>query len=298
MLNTAFPCDSGGGSNPLKLPEFEYTGQNQTVLEEGVGWKIKFLTSGTFTLISPDALNIDVFLVGGGGGGGSWSSWSYKTTHDFYSGGGGGGGYTSTQALVVQSGIGYQIVIGAGGVGQTTVDRSLSANGTDGGSTSAFGFAAAGGKAGNGENLNGAAGAGGNNGGKAGRYRSSGERVYPTGGGSDGSGQGTTTREFSDLSGEDYAGGGGGGGISADGFSASMDGGSGGANGGGPGLNGSSSTTIGGKTPILGNTRQGGGGGNYGGGGGGAASEGGADAGGTGGQGICIIRNHREEKTV
>ena len=51
MLNTAFPCDSGGGSNPLKLPEFEYTGQSQTVLEEGVGWKIKFLTSGTFTLI-------------------------------------------------------------------------------------------------------------------------------------------------------------------------------------------------------------------------------------------------------
>ena len=71
MILGKFPAP-GGGVDPTKPPKYTYTGQSELVTEDG-GWKIRFLTSGTFTLLSPAKLDIDVFLVGGGGAGGGLS---------------------------------------------------------------------------------------------------------------------------------------------------------------------------------------------------------------------------------
>ena len=69
-----------GGGAWVGIPNFTYTGTYETVDDGDGNWRIKFLTSGIFTLLKPKQLLIDVFCVGGGGGGGGGS------------GGGGGGG--------------------------------------------------------------------------------------------------------------------------------------------------------------------------------------------------------------
>ena len=69
MLENGFPCGSAPDT-PKGPPDYTYTGQAQTVDDGDGNWRIKFLTSGTFMLLSPDTLDIDAFLVGGGGGGG------------------------------------------------------------------------------------------------------------------------------------------------------------------------------------------------------------------------------------
>ena len=73
--------------------DFTYTG-TYTWVDDGSGnWRLKFLTSGTFT---PNKnVIVDAFLVGGGGGG-----WRPAGANG---GGGGGGGYTLTHASITLS---------------------------------------------------------------------------------------------------------------------------------------------------------------------------------------------------
>lgn len=120
-------AEFGGSSS---IPEFTYTG-TYVLLEDGDdNWRIKFLTSGTLTF-TKDVGTIDVFLCGGGAGG--------RTNSYNYSDPGGGGGYTTTglQAITPIKGTEYSIVVGAGGAANT-----------NGGSSTAFGLTANGGKAG------------------------------------------------------------------------------------------------------------------------------------------------------
>lgn len=192
----------GGGSDisaPIIGKDFNWTGGDGTyqVRDDGDGnWRIKFLSSGTFTPLKD--MVIDAFLVGGGGGTpimptGGWSS-------------GAGGGYTRTdRGISLTANAEYPIIVGAGGVG------------TSGGDTSAFGNVASGGK--NGNSSRNKVQPGGNGGSGGGQMND--DTAYD--GGSDGSdggkstlasggiGQGTTTREFEEVEegGALYAGGGG-----------------------------------------------------------------------------------------
>lgn len=236
-------------SIPLStIPEFTYTGDYEIVNDSDEpitvsqdNWKIRFLTSGTLTFTNLNGAEggIDVFLVGGGGTGGYGDGLS---SH----GGGGGGGYTKTvKSVSITTGTAYNIVIGASD-GNTSAFNITAAHGARGGDASSGG-------------VPGSGGAGGSGGGAGGE-----------GGGSDGSnglgvkggkGQGTTTREFGESSGNLYAGGGSGGGSSA-----------GGAGGGGA-HNAKGSTNTGG--------------------GGGGKSWNVDTSAGAGGSGIAIIRNAR-----
>ena len=286
--------DPDYGDDVPALPEFEYTGTYQ-LLDDGDGnWRIKFTTSGTLTMAK--TTTVDLFLVGGGGGGVS---------------GGGGGGYTATHtSVVLEGGTPYTVTIGSGGTGGA---GGMSGNGSPGGATSIGSYSITGGASANQDDGgNGGSGGGGSgsesdnwrNGGNGGSDGANGSTAsYPGG-----TGQGTTTREFGEPTGELYSGGGGG--ESGD----SRIGGNGGA--GGPNetiaLGGSSSRGKDGQTPGdgIGGTGGigrlgvgsherdyygGGGGAGYGGGGGGSYSGGSSTyRGGNGFQGIAIIRNHRE----
>lgn len=265
-----------------KLPKFTYTGTYELIDDGGGNWRIKFLTSGVLTLLKK--LIVDVFLVGGGGAAGISTSGTSKT---LYGSGGGAGGYTLTQKSVVLEPGDYQIVVGAGGVG---ANSSLSANVTDGGASTAFGFTANGGS----KALASGRGANGGSGGGAGGYiTEDGTMVDGAAGGSNGSngtgtlytqggtGQGTTTREFGEDTGDLYAGAGGGGGAGLSG--SRTKGAAGGAGGGG---NGASISGV----PGHGTDNTGGGAG------GGFSSKVSNQtiSGGNGGSGIVIMRNHRE----
>ena len=178
IFNTHYQYIGGGGG----VPKFTYTGTYEYI-DDGGNWRIKFLSSGVFTLLK--AMTIDVFLVGAGGGGKSDSV-----------SGGGGGGYTKTEkSVAIAKNAKYTIEIGVSG-------ESI-----NGGNTSAFGVTAEGGKKGGssfGNGGNGGSGGGGfkaaggidgANGGTSGPYRG-------------GTGQGTTTREFGESTGDLYASGG------------------------------------------------------------------------------------------
>ena len=225
------------------LPKFEYTGTYEYIEDGGGNWRIKFLTSGMLTLFTN--LRVDAFLVGGGAGG----------KND--GGSGGGGGYTNTvKNIELLSGGNYDITIGAGGA----------PNG-NGGETSGFGVTAAGGSGKNGGSGGGAFGIKGGNGGSDGSNGGDASVAITTVKG--GTGQGTTTREFGEASGDLYSGGGGGGSTNSNTNS------SGGLGGGGYGA----------KDTSGGNGQE-----NTGGGGGGTYT---GKNGGYGGSGIFIIRNAR-----
>ena len=189
----------GGSAGGVGLPEFTYTGTYQ-LIDDGYGnWRIKFLTSGvlTFTKLGNASKGIDVFLVGGGGGCGNSSGVS-----DYL--GPGGGGYTkTTRQITVQVGMEYNIVIGAGGTKPNASNVQ-----TRGGTTSAFNTSAEGGYSGKaqsgGDGGSGAAAptstAGGTDGSDGG--------VGTAPGAQPGKGQGTTTREFGESTGDLYASGG------------------------------------------------------------------------------------------
>lgn len=197
IFNTHYPYIGGGGG----VPKFTYTGQYSFIDDGSGNWRIKFLTSGVFT--PKKNMAIDAFLVGGGGGSQGGPSSTARTA-------GAGGGYTAThKAINLIAGTAYNIVVGAGGVGNNA-----------GGQTSAFGNSVDGGSPG-GEADSGTAygGSGGSGGGKAdsgvyGAY--AGGSDGNNGGGhsafspNNGKGQGTTTREFGEPDGDLYAGGGGG----------------------------------------------------------------------------------------
>lgn len=200
---------SGGGaiSAPIIGEDFNWTGGDGTyqVLDDGGGnWRIKFLSSGTFTPLKD--MVVDAFLVGGGEG------------RSYVLCGGGGAGYTTTvRSVVVAANTAYPIVVGA--AGKNITEGSL--NGTDGGTTSAFAASALGGKGSKrGYNTSKQPGADGGSGG--GGLNVSGVHAnYSTAaGGTDGGdgttattaggkGQGTTTREFGEADGDLYASGGG-----------------------------------------------------------------------------------------
>lgn len=249
-------------------PKFTYTGTYEYIDDGGGNWRIKFLTSGVFTPLKD--MIVDAFLVGAGGGGADSSSFNSGNA-------GGAGGYTKTEKqITLTKNTDYSIVIGSGGLG----NNYYQSRSTKGGDTSAFGVTAAGGNSkipntnywqgvtgGSGSGAcNAAGGSDGGNGGSYGSYIG-------------GQGQGTTTREFGEPTGDLYAGGGAG--------SANKSGTviSGGAGGGGSG------------TYYKENTGLRDGAENTGGGGGGVYTPGAPDKtryGGNGGSGIVIIRKHKE----
>ena len=246
IFNAHYPYIGGGGG----MPKFTYTGQ-YSFIDDGSGeWRIKFLTSGVFTPLRNMA--IDAFLVGGGGGSKGGSSNTSTTA-------GAGGGYTAThKAINLTSGTAYNIVVGAGGVGNT------------GGQTSAFGNSVDGGSPGETSSNTAYGGSGGSGGGRApsrGSAYDGGSDGADGGGYSDlspnnGKGQGTTTREFGEPNGDLYAGGGGG--HNSDGNAA------GGNGGGADGGQSAQDNTGGGAGGALKNTTT------------------------SGGSGIVIIRKHKE----
>lgn len=201
-------------SAPIIGEDFNWSGGDGTyqVLDDGGGnWRIKFLSSGTFTPLKN--MVIDAFLVGAGGGKGSVRC------------GGGGAGYTTTvRSITLAANTAYQITIGAAGNNGYEGAGSTSSftDGTDGGTTSAFSTVAAGGKGsttGRGTGGTGRSGDGGSGGGGYISGGSNGGRGSAAGGtdGGDGTtantaggkGQGTTTREFGEANGDLYASGGG-----------------------------------------------------------------------------------------
>ena len=85
-----------GGDYLFSASDFTYTG-TYTWIDEGTvnrktAYRIKFLTSGTFT--PKKTILIDLFLVGGGGGGGGDGT---NQSGAGGAGGGGSGGYNSSQ---------------------------------------------------------------------------------------------------------------------------------------------------------------------------------------------------------
>lgn len=228
-------------------PKFTYTGTYEYIDDGGGNWRIKFLTSGVFKPLKN--MTVDAFLVGGGaaGKGVSWSAY------------GGSGGFTTTvKEIALTKNTEYNVVIGAGGIG----------NGTAGGASTGFTGIA--------EGANSTPGKGGS----GGAYMKYSGGVTQNAGsdGANGSdyspGQGSTTREFGESTGDLYAGGG---------AAAYLSGGTSGivlakaGEGGGGGISG--------LVPLSGTPNTGGGG---------CGKEGSSATQGAGGSGIVIIRKHKE----
>lgn len=285
-----FGKGSGGGIPTLGV-DFTYTG-TCTVIDdsegENINWRIKFLTSGIFKVNNQSS--IDLFMVGGGSSGQDGNNSDNGGT-------GGGSGYTKTEkGIVLSPNTDYQIIIGDGGA-STNASSSPSSN--PGGDSSAFNFSVDGG--GKVRCWN-----GGSGGGVGSQTKSNGSTIEAGAGGSDGSdgiknssnwtggtGQGTTTREFGEATGDLYAGGGGGGGGYLSGHSSSGAYGGDGGGGSGAWINGYAGARPGiyGGQAAAGET-------NTGSGGGGGAYHTGSNSNlyipsGAGGSGIIVIRNKR-----
>ena len=278
LVANNYSCGNASAGDPY----ITYTG-NCKILDDGNGnWRIKLLTSGTFT--STVNMNVDAFVVGGGGGGAFHSA-------SFHGGCGGAGGYTKTyKGINIEANKGQYAQIGAGGVGGT------SSIGTSGGQSYfiSTNYSANGG--GYGCQVGGCnAGGNGGSGGGCGSY-GAGSGAYPGAGGSNGgnggsniswctggTGQGTTTREFGESNGELYAGGGSGGGWRNSGLNPEWSNAvAGGAGGGGAGGGDYSAAKSG--TP---NSGGGGGGGTP------AYATNISSNGAAGGSGIVVMRNAR-----
>ena len=211
---------------PVYGTDFTYSGNYQVVNDGDDNWRIKFLSSGVFKPLTD--MQIDCFLVGAGGGGGY--------VHDKWGSSGGGGGYTRTITnTILYANTSYSFVIGTGGTGKTNPsdNPNTSVVGGDGGSTSALNITVNGGKGGTSRNGgDGGSGGGGasvgKNGGAGGSNGGNGTSMTGTLGSDGGTGQGTTTREFGETTGDLYAGGGGGGGQTISGTAGSGGGGIGG----------------------------------------------------------------------
>lgn len=249
----------GGGSNADK-PFYElysYTSSHQPIDDGDGNWRVKFLESGTLTVLKD--MHVDIFAVGGGGNGAS------KPSNGYSGGGGGAGGYTTTvRTQKLLKGKSYTVTVGEATGTSSLADETgvvlCEANG--GGSGNSFN----GGSGGSGGASGAVSGSGG-----AGTPGSDGNDGISTTEASSGKGQGTTTREFGEATGDLYSGGGGGAKYANGAYS------KGAAGGGGDGSDGSNPAGNGGV--------------NTGGGGGGASSA--YPTGGTGGSGIVIIRNIR-----
>lgn len=262
------------------VPKFTYTGDH-TTREDGV---VELKSSGVITF--DEAYAIDLFMVGGGGAGGS------DARNTIVGCGGGGGGYTRTvRNYSVTPNTQYNVIIGAGAEASRTVDKPTS------GITSFDTISVAGGgsvqlnRSSSADYTNGAnGGSGGGNGlyskstgGEGGSNGESGGLGSATSG-SPTSGQGFTTKEFGEPSGKLYAGGGGGGTyFSAQSPVYALGGDGGGGDGAwGAGANKTQAAVAGGA--------------NTGGGGGGGVGVGGVAniIGGSGGSGIVCFRVAQE----
>ena len=191
------PIMLGGGSSisaPIIGKDFNWTGSDLTyrVIEDGEGnWRIKFLSSGTFTPL--EDMLVDAFLVGGGAGGENGALGNAAP--------GGGSGYTTTvNSVQLTANTEYSIVVGAGGTASN-----------NGGKSTACEASANGGRAGSGS-ASSAKGGNGGSGGGVGTGEGGIDGANAAGNG--GTGQGTTTREFGESTGDLYATGGGGSGSS------------------------------------------------------------------------------------
>lgn len=103
----------------------------------------EFTSPGTYTWVCPDGVSsVSVVVIGGGGGGDAGSD--LVTV----GGGGAGGALAYRNNISVIEGQSYQINVGAGGLGQITVNGTTTQESTDGGSSSAFSCIAGGGKKG------------------------------------------------------------------------------------------------------------------------------------------------------
>lgn len=177
-----------GGGGGTGLPEFTYTGLHEKIIDSTGAWKIKLKTSGKliFTALGKDWDGaLDVFLVGGG-------SANYYAV-------GGSGGNTKTAHIYVRKALELFAQIGAGGT-----------NRGSGGNTSFASISATGGTV-NGGTGSGGGGSGSTLGGMGGTDGGSGQTPSGAADGAAGrSGQGTTTREFGEITGTLYSAGGGG----------------------------------------------------------------------------------------
>ena len=177
-------------SVPVLGKDFTWSGSDGTylVIDDGGGnWRIKFLSSGVFTPLKD--MTIDAFLVGGGAGGGNGILANAAP--------GGGSGYTTTvNSVQLTANTEYSIVVGAGGTATN-----------NGGTSTAFEATANGGRSGSGSASSAKGGNGGSGGG--GRDGEGGVDGANGGGVNGGTGQGTTTREFGESTGDLYATGGG-----------------------------------------------------------------------------------------
>lgn len=192
-----------GVSAPVYGTDFTYNGEYQIITDGDDNWRIKFLTSGTFTPLN--SMVIDVFLCGGGGGGA------------YHYGRCGGGGFTNTQKnIVLSANVDYTITVGSRGTNGYFDSKNGARIGSAGGTSSAFNFSASGGGVGNNGNSSKVSTSGGNGGsGGCGGYlvgagvgRYSGGKDGGDGENNGGTGQGTTTREFAESAGDLYASGG------------------------------------------------------------------------------------------
>lgn len=191
-----------GVSVPVFGENFNYTGEYQILSDGDDNWRIKFLTSGTFTPL--DNMAVDVFLCGGGGGG--LKNYSKSGSFSYL---GGGGGYTKTvKSIVLTNNIEYQIIIGDGGIG-ANINRNdpITNYPQPGGSSSAFNISVNGGGGASGSAIS--CGSGGSGGGWTSGGTDGSDGVVPSGAyPSAGKGQGSTTREFGESTGTLYSTGG------------------------------------------------------------------------------------------
>ena len=274
----------GTGTNNSSSSFFEnynYSGSSEYIDDGDGNWRVKFLTSGTLTL--KEDTKVDLFAVGGGGNGGTGTATNSSSGNEVTyggGGGGGGGGYTTTvKGTTLPAGT-YTVTVGAatGKSSITNEDATITYCTANGGKSGSAGSADDQ-KGGNGGSGGGAGDIGSNDPGKGG---SNGSNGYSTSNCTGGTGQGTTTREFGEATGDLYAGGGGAGGAHTTTSNSTIsyeNGAAGGAGGGGNGGSNGKLATAGGA--------------NTGGGGGGGAGITSYTTRGAGGTGIVIIRNMR-----
>lgn len=133
-----------GGVGVTTLP-ITATGGN-TILTPGDGWKYHLFTStgpGTFTVTNAGPGFVEVILVGGAGGGGGGANSVYASG----TGGGGGGVFYNKSIPISTSPGSYTVVVGsggAGGVGQNApgLPNVSPAPGSPGNPSTGFGYTA------------------------------------------------------------------------------------------------------------------------------------------------------------
>ena len=119
--NRHFVCTDASNNANVWSGRFTATGGTVTsYVDSGTTYRVHtFLTSGTFTTTA--AFNVDYLVVAGGGaGGGDLAAGGTNTG----GGGGGAGGFLTASGFAVTAQA-YEITVGAGGVGSSTVSGNV-----------------------------------------------------------------------------------------------------------------------------------------------------------------------------